>query len=118
MGYMKANKANDAIWLLETVEDIMINFEETKPKTTSLDDQTETIMVLRQGGESNTDFIKLVNKELKVYQKHGGDFLWGKPMEDELDSKLKMATDLYKIENSGTKMPEEDLKEKKSLLKQ
>ena len=38
-------------------------------------------------------------------------------MEDELNSKLKMATDLYKIENSGTEMLEEDLKEKKSLLK-
>ena len=79
MGYTKANKANDAIWLLETVEDIMINFEETKPKAQSLDDQMERIMTLRQGDESNADFIKLVTKELKVYEKHGGDFLWGKP---------------------------------------
>ena len=69
MGYTKANKANDAIWLLEIVEDIMINFEDTKPKTTSLDDQMETIMTLRQGDESNADFIKLVNKELKVDRK-------------------------------------------------
>ena len=117
MGYSKANKANDAIWLLETVEDIMINFEETKPKTQSLDDQMETIMTLRQGDESNADFIKLVTKELKVYEKHGGDFLWGKPMNDDLDSKLKMAKDLFKVENNGTEMPDDDLKEKKRLLK-
>ena len=90
-GYTKANKANDAIWLLETIEDIMINFEETKPKTQSLDDQMERIMSLRQGEESNAEFIKLLTKEMKVYEKHGGDFLWGKPMNDELDEKLSDA---------------------------
>lgn len=72
MGYVKANKVNDAIWLLEAIEDIMINFEETKPKTQSLDDQMERIMSLRQGEESNAEFIKLITKELKVYEKHGG----------------------------------------------
>jgi hypothetical protein len=46
MGYMTANNANDALRLLETVEDIMINFEETKPKTQSLNDQMERIMTL------------------------------------------------------------------------
>ena len=117
MGYTKANKANDAIWLLETVEDIMINFEETKPTTQSLDDQMERIMLLRQGEESNADFIRLVTKELKVYEKHGGDFLWGQPMNDELDFKLKAAKDLFKAENNGTEMSEDDSREKKSLIK-
>jgi hypothetical protein len=90
VGYAKANKANNAVWLLEAIEDIMINFEETKPKTQSLNDQMERIMTLRQGEESNTEFIKLITKELKVYEKHGGDFLWGKPMIDELDKKLSI----------------------------
>lgn len=61
VGYTKANKANDATWLLEVIEDIMINFEETKPKAQSLDeDQMEKLMTLRQGEESNAEFIKLV----------------------------------------------------------
>ncbi len=117
VGYVKANKGNDAIWLLEAIEDIMINFEETKPKTQSLDDQMERIMSLRQGQESNAEFIKLIVKELKVYEKHGGDFLWGKPMTDELDGKLSEVKEKYKKDNSGNDMPEEDVEEQRSILK-
>ena len=88
VGYIKASKDNDAVWMLEAIEYIMINFEETKPKTQSLDDQMERIMSLRQKDESNADFIKVLSKEMKVYEKHGGDFLWGKPMNDELEKNL------------------------------
>ena len=117
IGYVKANKANDAIWLLETIEDIMINFEETRPKTQSLDDQMERIMTLRQGEESNAEFIKLITKELKVYEKHGGDYLWGKPMTDELDEKLSEVKENFKKANGGTDMPVDDVIEQKSILK-
>ena len=54
------------MWLLETLEDIMVNFEEVKPKILAINDQMERIMQLKQG-ESTTDeyFLRTVMKELK-----------------------------------------------------
>ena len=75
-GYSKADEVNDSVWLLETLEDIMINFEEVKPKPLAIDDQMERIMKIKQGEFTNEDFLKQVQKYLKVYEKHGGDFLW------------------------------------------
>ena len=74
-GYTKADEVNDFVWLLGTLEDIMINFEDVKPKTIAIDDQMERIMKLKQGESTNEDFLKQVQKELRVYEKHGGDFL-------------------------------------------
>ena len=54
----------------------MINFEDVNPKTILNDDQMERIIKLKQGESTNEDFLKQVQKELKVYEKHGGDFLW------------------------------------------
>ena len=65
-------------WLLNALDEIMVRFEEVKPKILSLDDQMERIMKMKQGGETtNKDFLKTVTKEIKVYEKHGGNFLWG-----------------------------------------
>ena len=75
-GYSKADEVNDSVWLLETLEDIMINFEEVKPKPLAIDDQMERIMKIKQGEFTNEDFLKQVQKYLKVYEKHGSDFLW------------------------------------------
>ena len=38
-GYSKAVEDTDLIWLLESMEDIMIRFEEIKPKILCMDDQ-------------------------------------------------------------------------------
>jgi hypothetical protein len=116
-GYTKAEKEKDTVWLFAVLEDIMINFEDTKPKIYSLDDQLEKILTLRQKQEDNSDFIKLLNKELKVYEKHGGDFLWGKPLNNDLQEKLEGAKTLYKRMNGGTDMPEDEVTERKLLLK-
>jgi hypothetical protein len=77
-GYTKADKDKDTLWLLKVVEDITLNFEETKPKLLAVDDQMERIMKLKQGEATIEDYVKMVTKELKVFEKHGGDFLWGK----------------------------------------
>ena len=37
-GYISAAEDNNALWLLGVLEDIMINFEEDKPKTLAIDD--------------------------------------------------------------------------------
>ena len=55
IGYTKADEVNDYVWLLENMEDIMINFEDVKPKTLSIDDHIERIMKLKQGESTNED---------------------------------------------------------------
>ena len=77
-GFNKAQEEKDALWMLKTIEDITLNFEETKPKLLAIDDQMERIMKIKQGDTTNEDYIKMMSRELKVYEKHGGDFLWGK----------------------------------------
>ena len=52
-GYTKADELNDAVWLLETLEDNMINLEDVKPKTLAIDDHMERIMKLKQGESTN-----------------------------------------------------------------
>ena len=83
-GYTKSDEVNDSVWLLETLENTMIYFEDVKPKTLAIDDQMERIMKLNQGESTNEYFLKQVQNELKVYEKHGGDFLWGYAQDTEL----------------------------------
>ena len=94
-GYSKADEANDYVWLLQMLEDIMINFEEVKPKTLAINDQIERIVKLKQGESTNKDFLKQVQKELKVYEKHGGDFLWVDAQDTELAERVKNAKFSY-----------------------
>ena len=47
--YTKADEVNDSVWLLETLEDIMINFEDVRPKALAIDDQMERTIKLKQG---------------------------------------------------------------------
>ena len=76
-GYSKAESDYNVVWLLKELEDIMLNFEDISPKILAMDDQLERIIKLRQGNQENEDFIKLYLKEIKIYEKHGGKFLWG-----------------------------------------
>ena len=110
-GYVEAETKKNTVWLLKTAEDIILNFEETKPKLLAIDDQMENIMKLKQGNATNEDFIKTVTKELRVYEKHGGDFLWGKPQEREMVSRLQTAT----VEFEKNKESSIDTNEKNEL---
>ena len=63
----------DVIWLMNSLDDIIVKFEQIKPNTLSLDDQLERIMSMRQNeSTSNEDFIKMVKKEVDILEKHGG----------------------------------------------
>ena len=57
-GYTKADELNESVWLLETLEYIMINFEDVNPEELSIDDQMECIMKLKHGESTNEDFLK------------------------------------------------------------
>ena len=121
-GYSAADEANDSLWLLGSLEDIMINFEEVKPKILAIDDQMERIMRLKQGESTNEDFLKQVIKELKVYEKHGGDFLWGNVQDSELVNRVASAKARYGVANTnadGTPaaMPEAQVKEHTAIAK-
>jgi hypothetical protein len=120
-GFSKADDDNDSLWLLGVLEDIMINFEEVKPKILAIDDQMERIMRLKQGESTNEDFLKQVMKELKVYEKHGGDFLWGKAQETELDDRVLNAKAKYSVVNvsDGTPgmMSDDQVKEQTAIAK-
>ena len=129
-GYTKADELDGSLWLLETLEDIMINFEDVNPKTLAINDRMERIMILKQGESANKDFLKQVQKELKVSDKYGDDFLWGDAQDTELTERVQNAKFLYgmantSVDSTGTTMPENEVKEKKkeeiismSVLKQ
>ena len=92
---------NDYIWLLETLEDIMINFEDVKPKTLSIGDQMERIMKIKQVESTNEDFLKKLQKELKVYEKHCSDFLCGDAQDIELAERVQNAKFMYGAANTS-----------------
>ena len=115
-GYTLADESNNAIWLLGVLEDIMINFEESKPKLLAIDDQMERIMKLKQGDATNEDFIKLVSKELKIYEKHGGDFLWGTTQIEKLSSIHEKEKKEFVKEN-GREMSEDEAKDAKRVAR-
>ena len=112
-GYIAAAESNDAVWLLGILEDIMIKFEEDKPKTLAIDDQMERIMRLKQGDMSNEDFLKLCQKELKIYEKHGGDFLWGIAQKEALEEEITKQKEDFKKENSRDMDADEEAEAKK-----
>ena len=115
-GNISAAKDNNAVWLLGVLEDIMINFEEDKPKTLAIDDQMERIMRLKQGDTSNEDFLKMCQKELKIYEKHGGDFLWGTAQKEALIELVNEQKKQFKTENSRD-MNESEVDEARKLAK-
>ena len=100
-GHQSAEDKSKVEWLLNALDEVMVRFEEIKPKILSLDDQTERIMRLKQGGETtNKDFLKTVVKEIKVYEKHGGNFLWGPTQEEQLAESIAVQKEKYKRINS------------------
>ena len=78
-------------WLVGALENIMLKFEEIIPNTLAMDDQLERIVKFRQGNLSNEDYIKAVRKEIKIFEKHGGRYLWGTKQDAKLSKRLKEA---------------------------
>ena len=120
-GYAHADTTRDLVWLLKAVEDIVLNFEETKPTILAVDDQMERIMSIKQGSSTNEDYIKTMTKEIKVYEKHGGNFLWGTHQDLQHKEVLAKAIIAHKQENQAdmTAAEKEEASTRiKALLKQ
>ena len=115
-GFLKADKNRNVIWLLNQIDNIMLNFEESKPKLIAINDQMERIMRLKQGDTTNEDYIKNVIKELKVYEKHAGDFLWGTTQKDAYTAETKAKLDAYKDEKNAN-MPDDEKTEMQQQVK-
>eukprot|EP00557_Chaetoceros_sp_GSL56_P002970 CAMPEP_0176488714 /NCGR_PEP_ID=MMETSP0200_2-20121128/6868_1 /TAXON_ID=947934 /ORGANISM="Chaetoceros sp., Strain GSL56" /LENGTH=957 /DNA_ID=CAMNT_0017885739 /DNA_START=340 /DNA_END=3216 /DNA_ORIENTATION=- len=116
VGYAKSEEETDPVWLLAQLDDIMARFEEVKPKLLAIDDQMQRIMNLRQGEATNEEFIKTVTKELKVYEKHGGDFLWGTKQKDDLWTQVNESKEKY-LDLNGMEMPDSMVCEQTRLIK-
>ena len=84
-GFSKANNSKDALWLLCTLDDVMLDFQKIKYPVFAVDDQMENIMTRRQKTtDTNEEFVKSFMKDIKVYEKYGGKFLWGEHQEKQL----------------------------------
>ena len=58
----------------------------------------------------------MITKELKVYEKHGGDFLWGKTQERAYAVRSRLAADEY-AKNIGAPPSADDADELNSMIK-
>ena len=115
-GFTNAEEKGDLLWLLSKLEDIILSFEDITPIVLSMDDQLERIMKLRQGTQENELYLKTMIKEIKIYEKHGGRFLWGKHQEDQLEKTMtKLKEDKIKLDNIS--YDDEELLELKKLEK-
>src|SRR6056300_1048521 len=111
-GYKVASEEKNPGWLLEALDDIMIGFEKIKAPIVAMHDQLKRIMDMRQKeNESNEDFVKNVMREIKVYNRHGGKFLWGTSQDKEVDDAVE------ELEDEGIYDDEEIAEKKKELIK-
>ena len=79
-------------------------------------------MKIKQGEYTNKYFLKQLKKELKVYKKNGGDFLWGDAQDTELTERVQNSKFTYGVantyeESTGTTMPKDKVKEQKATSK-
>ena len=58
-------------------------------------------MKLKQGESMNEDFLKQVQKELKMYKKHGSDFLWRDAQDIKLAECVHNAKFTYGVANTS-----------------
>ena len=106
----------DVVWLINSLDDIMLEFEKNKPNILALDDQNERIAKLRQKDSmDNEAFVKLMQKEVKIYEKHGGVYLWGKEQEDEVTLMMTKVLKDYESDQ-GSPMSEEKKSEESTRI--
>ena len=89
-GYSDANDKKDPIWLMDVLDDIMTDFEKIKSPLLAVDDQMERIMSLKQKpNDTNKDFVKMVLREIKIFKRHNGNFMWGKNQDENVAKAVK-----------------------------
>ena len=110
-GFGKADDKKDAMWLLGTIEDIMLQIVKRQLPLITVSEQNDRIATLRQKQhETNEDFMKSVAREIKLFEKQGKDFLWGESQERFLEKAEIEAKTTY-MTNNGQDMPDDKIKE-------
>ena len=110
--------AKSPVWLLSTLDDIMMGFEKISPSILAMDDQMCRIASLKQKeSESNDDFVNSVRKEVKVYTKHGGKFLWGSQQDKDLESELASEKAEHKLKAGSVMSSDEEIAARKKIRK-
>ena len=106
------------VWLLSTLDDIMMGFEKISPSILAMDDQMCRIASLKQKeNETNDDFVNSVRKEVKVYTKHGGKFLWGSQQDSDLDAELASEKAEHKIKTGSIMGSDVEIATRKRIKK-
>jgi len=103
-GYKQAERDSDPIWLVASLEDLMTDFETaTKSPAMALHDQMDRIMsAVRETNETVPEYVSRMLKEVNTYERHGGDFLWAKHMEENLaDEMNRVKQDYFRAHNSN-----------------
>ena len=124
VGYTKASEKMDLLWLMGNLNDIMVGFVEgVKPETLVMDEQLGKVYNMKQKpGETNEEFFKVFLREVEVYEKRGGKFLWSKMMDKRLVQAMKEKKTAYAVNNSGSIMPvdeeEEERRVQEDILKE
>ena len=71
-GFGKADDKKDAMWLLGTIEDIMLLIVKRQLPLITVSEQNDRIAGIKQRQtETNEDFVKNVAREIKVFEKQG-----------------------------------------------
>jgi hypothetical protein len=117
VGYTKASEKMDLLWLMGNLNDIMVGFVEgVKPETLVMDEQLGKVYNMKQKpGETNEEFFKVFLREVEVYEKRGGKFLWSKMMDKRLVQAMKKKKTAYAANNSGSIMPVDEEEEERRV---
>ena len=109
-GYDNAKLSLDLHWLTETLDNIMANFEvDSENQDIAMDRQMRRIQGMRQKDDQTIEeFVKAVRREIKVYETHGGRYMWGSTQDDELKAAMVIARAEHKKDNREEKMTSEE----------
>ena len=114
-GFIKAEKEKHAIWLITSMEDMIANVEEIKAPFLAADDQMEVIMKIRKVSHKKEDFLKLMEKEVKIFQNHGCEFLSVNTQKEQPESRNRAAKTKPFLDD-GENMSNDSAQELENLL--
>ena len=116
-GYTKAKGDGNPIWLMESLESVMTEYETVNSPAQSIDQSLQRIMTVhQQQNEPNDDFVQRVYKEIKIFDKRGGDFMWGPHYESILDADINQAK-LDHYAKHKTLMTEDEIAAERKIRK-
>lgn len=76
-GYADADESKDPLWVIETLDDIISQFDKIRDPILAIAAQcNRTLNHMQSPTDSCEDYITALDREARIYKKHGGDFLW------------------------------------------